>query len=892
MTTKGYRGSYTLKKSNTQIEWTPELLEELSKCSSDPIYFAENHMKIVNVDHGLITLPLYDYQSEIINTVHKERYTVAECARQSGKALPLDTAIPSPLGWTTMKDLKPGDKIFDEAGKETTVRSISKIFENHDCFRITFDDGSIVDADADHLWVVERSNRSKRQIKIKKLTTKELFHDTVSKTDSRGKLQSKWKIPVAKAVQYGNKEIRIDPYLLGLWLGDGESASGRITCHINDLEHYKKEFPAFEFSENHEKRNNSVYTGTVYGLSKELRSYNLLKNKHIPPDYLFNDIRTRQSVLQGLLDSDGTIEKSGRICLCLSYNKNPQLIEDAHELILSLGIKVQRKEYNKTNSVRLYFMCPKEKFVLFRLPRKNEKQKNSHVRAYKTEYRYIRKIEKIDSVPTKCIEVENDSHLFLCSKFFIPTHNTTALTAYVLWYILFNSTKTVAILANKGETAREILGRIQLAYENLPHWLQQGVVEWNKGSFELENGSRVLAGATTKASARGYSINLLIIDECAFVENWDFFWTSVYPTISSGQTTKVLLVSTVNGLNHFWKITSHARDKKNWNGFNLISVPWWRVPNRDEEWKRQTLAAMNFDEDKFRQEYENAYLGSSGTLIAGWKLEDLTNNWKTLPIQKQLGISMYKKPEKHKTYVGIADVSRGKGLDYSALQIIDISQMPYEQVLVFRDNMTTPADFAEIINRVGKQYNSCPILIEVNDIGAQTADTLYFDYEYENVLFTESAGRAGKRITLSYKGNGTDRGIRTTKTVKAVGCSMLKLLIEQNQLQIYDSDTIHELSTFSKKNNSYEAEPGNNDDLVMCLVLFGWLSEQVYFKDLTDINTLMKLKERTAEETENEMLPFGFISNGNSEAEEIVEKLELSKEENWTVVDDYSRWTV
>jgi hypothetical protein len=427
---------------------------------------------------------------------------------------------------------------------------------------------------------------------------------------------------------------------------------------------------------------------------------------------------------------------------------------------------------------------------------------------------------------------------------------TTAITCIVLHYILFNENKTVAILANKAETAREILSRIQLAYEHLPKWMQQGVIEWNKGSFELENGSRVIAAATSSNNIRGYAINLLIIDEAAFIEGWDKFFTSVLPTITSGQTTKIVLISTVNGLNHFYKITSLARQGQ--NNYKLISIPWQAVPGRDLKWKQDTLAAMNFDEDRFAQEFENRYLGSSGTLISGTKLQQLVPQ---VPLSNKNGLSLYQKPIVGHSYFAVADVSRGKGLDYCALQVIDVTMMPYQQVCVFRDNTTTPADFAEICNRIGKEYNTAGILVEINDIGQQTADTLYFDYEYEHVLHTASAGSAGKRITMQY-GKGIDRGIRTTKTVKNVGCSMLKLLIEGDQLLVHDFDTIQELATFSKKNNSYAAEEGCHDDLVMCLVLFAWVTEQRYFKEATDISTLIKLREIKDEQLMQDLIAF------------------------------------
>jgi hypothetical protein len=276
----------------------------------------------------------------------------------------------------------------------------------------------------------------------------------------------------------------------------------------------------------------------------------------------------------------------------------------------------------------------------------------------------------------------------------------------------------------------------------------------------------------------------------------------------------------------------------------------------------------------------NEYLGSSGTLIAGWKLKELTGK---LPIQDHLNIKQYEVPIKDHTYVMLADVSRGKGLDYSAIQILDVTEMPYRQVLVFRDNFITPVDFTEILHRFGKQYNTACALIEVNDIGQQVAESLYFDFEYDNILFTESAGSKGKRITQSYKSEATDRGIRTTKTVKSIGCSMLKLLIEQNQLIIVDYDTINELSTFSKKGASYEAEAGCHDDLVMCLVLFAWLTNTSFFKDLTDINTLIKLRDRKEEELENELTPFGFLSDG-IESDEDSSTFTFDRD-NWMYVD-------
>lgn len=437
---------------------------------------------------------------------------------------------------------------------------------------------------------------------------------------------------------------------------------------------------------------------------------------------------------------------------------------------------------------------------------------------------------------------------------------STTTCAFILWYILFHADKTVALLANKGDTAREILGRVQLAYQHLPKWLQQGVSEWNKGSFVLENNSRVIAAATSASAIRGYTINLLFIDEAAHIDNWDEFFTSVYPTISSGAESKIILVSTPNGLNHFYSVWVNAQENR--NGYNPILVNWQSVPGRDEKWKTDTLAGMNFDLEKFDQEMNCEFLGSSGTLIAGWKLKELVHQ---APMVEKEGLIQYFQPEKNHVYMIVCDVSRGKGLDYSAFQLVDVTKMPYQQTCVYRNNAVTPIDYAEVIHRVATAYNNASVLVEINDIGEQVSNSLHYDFGYEHILFTENAGRSGKRITSGFGGKSADKGIRTTKIVKSVGCSILKLLVEQNQFIVNDFHTINELSTFSKKGKSYEAEPGKHDDLVMCLVLFAWLSDQEYFKDYTNINTLHSLRDKTEEDIEQDMAPFGFFDDGRRE---------------------------
>ena len=455
---------------------------------------------------------------------------------------------------------------------------------------------------------------------------------------------------------------------------------------------------------------------------------------------------------------------------------------------------------------------------------------------------------------------------------------TTTATAVILHYILFNEFKTVAILANKGDAAREVLSRVKLAYEALPKWLQQGINEWNKGNIELENGCKVLAGTTSSSAIRGKSINFLYLDEVAFIEGFDEFFASVYPTISSGESTKLLMTSTPNGLNHFWKTCKGA--KEGTNGYEYVEVMWYDVPGRDEKWKQETLEALDHDEEKFNQEFCCQFLGSSGTLISSAKLKELVYS---KPIYERDGLCQYTAPEKDKIYAMVVDVSRGKGLDYSTFTVIDVTSMPYKQVCTFRDNYIGPVDFSSIIYRVGTSYNQAFVLVEINDIGEQVSDTLQMDFGYENLLWTESAGRSGKRISSGF-GKASDKGIRTTKSVKAVGCSMLKMLIEQNQLILSDFNTIQELSRFSKKGNSYEAESGSHDDLAMNLVLFSWLTDQTFFKEMTDINTLHKLREKTEEQIQEDLLPFGFIADGASSNQVDVEP------GGWIPANENDRW--
>ena len=437
---------------------------------------------------------------------------------------------------------------------------------------------------------------------------------------------------------------------------------------------------------------------------------------------------------------------------------------------------------------------------------------------------------------------------------------TETFRAFIIHYILFNPFKTVALLADKAETAQEILEKLQISYMNLPSWLQQGVTTFNKRKFVLENGSRVISSATGPKAARGYTVHCLVIDECAHCEHWDEFYASVYPTISEFKESKIIMSSTPFGLNHFYKFWEESKQGK--NEFKRHFVTWDMVPGRDEVWRKNALESLGNDFEKFDQEFCCSFLGSSGTLIGGWKLKQMVSQ---TPLYQHDGLFQYQLPEEKRKYAMSCDVSHGKGLDYSAFHVIDVTEMPYRQVCVFHSNRITPTDYAKIIYSTAMNYNEALLLIEVNDIGAQVAEIVQWDHGYENIVMTATEGN--KKVVVSGWGGRQaiiDKGVRTTLPLKNIGCALIKLLIEQDKLIINHEKTIVEFATFSKKNKSYEAEEGKHDDLVMALVLFAWLSGQQYFKEFTDLDPLAFLRDKTDEELLEELLPFGFIDRGTS----------------------------
>lgn len=483
------------------------------------------------------------------------------------------------------------------------------------------------------------------------------------------------------------------------------------------------------------------------------------------------------------------------------------------------------------------------------------------------------KIVSVDEglIPFRMYEFQKElvnkfhNNRFNIAKLPRQTGKSTVVVSYLLHYALFNDSANIGILANKASTARDLLGRLQTAYENLPKWLQQGVIVWNKGSMELENGSKIMAASTSASAVRGMSFNIIFLDEFAFVPNHiaDDFFSSVYPTISSGQRTKVIIISTPYGMNHFYKLWVDAQNKR--NNYIWTEVHWSEVPGRDAKWKEETI--KNTSERQFTQEFECEFLGSVDTLISASKLRSLVFD---TPISSNKGLDIYEKPQDKSEYIITADVSRGIGGDYSAFIVFDITTVPYKIVAKYRSNEIKPMLFPNIINDLARAYNNAYVLCEVNDVGDQVASILNYDLEYPNVLMCSMRGRAGQIVGQGFSGMKTQLGVKMSITVKKIGCANLKAIIEDDKLLFRDYEIISELTTFIQKKQSFEADDGFHDDLVMCLVIFSWLAVQDYFREMTDNDVRQRIYEEQKNQIEQDMSPFGFIVTGLEGDEGIV----------------------
>ena len=539
---------------------------------------------------------------------------------------------------------------------------------------------------------------------------------------------------------------------------------------------------------------------------------------------------------------------------------------------------------------QVYLNNPQLKAAGVKIPFTQE-QVQEFVKCAKDPIYFIKTYCKIISLDKGLINFEMFGYQ---EKFVLDMHNnnriismqprqmgkTQTVAAYILHYVLFNSHKTVAILANKAAAAREILARFQLMYENLPKWLQQGVTTWNKGDIELENGSKVFTAATSGAGIRGKSVNFLYVDEAAIIPNTvaEDFFTSTYPTISSGTTTKIVLTSTPLGYNHFWKFWNEAVEKI--NGFVPVEVKYWEHPDRDEKWAEQQRQLLG--DLKFNQEVLCAFLGSSLTLIRSDVIGRLSP---MRPVYSKDGLDVFEEPIPGHSYVAVVDTAKGVGGDYSAFSVIDITEVPYKQVAKYRDNKISPLLYPNIINKVSTDYNKAYVLVEINS-SEQVPTILYTELEYENILFVNRTSR-GQSVTGGFGGGAVQLGVNTDKKIKRIGCTNFKSLVEENKLLIRDIDTIAEISTFIEVKGSYAADDGYHDDLVMPLVLFGWLVSNSYFKELNNVNIRTAMYEAHIRQIEDELTPFGFYDDGGIIEETIsIQSTKTPQKDNYSLTAD------
>lgn len=911
---RGYNGNSLIKRAGVKVHWTREMLEEYNRCAEDPDYFVSRYVKVIDVDRGLVAFEPRGYQSRMIQSFHKNRFTILATCRRAGKCVDGATEVTVRLfdSQPTRVRIVSLFEFFNTLNKHRTVLTESFVEE---VLELVFQSNEKAKKEFIGAWrrsphKASLTRRYRRQTKPREAyyertlcsassPKQDVHREQFSHEDELSLLWEEARSTPERILERTslNRNKRKDKESVLSYVGDAR-ASGK---NRQDAEKEKSSRGEDEATTSRPREKRRAIEEAKRVLEDARSSHEghdafstasrtpITESKRKEKDGGAQEEDWRRSQRKERLSRNETEDKqSGQESQGKVY-----LYRDQDEDVSSGQEKVGERE-----SVECFFLeiLTDSDFQPASFLYKTEPLQTLRIIAGEREITCasehllfnesgevfardlsigdevvtvdgLARVESIEEVHSRRlydVSIEHPDHRFYSSGFL--SHNSTAVCAYILHYILFNAQKTVALLANKGETARELLGLVQIAYQNLPKWLQQGVVAFNKGSFVLENGSRVIAAATSSDAIRGYSISLLYIDELAFIDNWEEFSASVLPTITTGKQTKIIFCSTPNGLNHFYDYWCEAVDGK--NGFEPIMVKWREVPGFDDEWKDKTLGILNWDLQKFAQEYEVEFVGSSGTLILGGKLQLLREQVKRRDyVMGDGGLITYLLPEKESKYVIVADVGEGKGLDYTAAHVVDVTSLPYRQAATFRSNQITATDFAETIFRLAKAYNDAYVLVEHENLGPVVTEHLWNSLDYENVISTSAGGPSGKKVTFAC-GPGVDRGLKMTRSVKSIGCSLLKLLIEQDQLDISDAETVNELMTFSKQDSrGYRAEPGKHDDLVMALVVFAWLSSQHFFSSETSNETIGALRDRSNEEIDSFLVPFGFIHDGVEDAE-------------------------
>jgi hypothetical protein len=823
-----YKGNENLLRGDAQIKWNPEMIDEFEKCTKNILHFAENYFFINTIDDGKKKIELYKYQKKLLRAFRDNRFNIILSSRQSGKALALDTPIPTPNGFVKMGDLKDNDNIYGLDGKIYNVTKAHDILYDRDCYKITFDNGEEIVADAEHLWYTQTKTDRKRKYDKKGSvkTTKEIFNTLFNKQK-----EPNHRIPMClNGINYNKKELPIDPYILGLWLGDGATDGSRITVGKRDIEDTVKilenneQFKILKIQEDKKgvfALNLTNENRKVDSLHTILRTNNFLGNKHIPESYLLSSREQRLELLKGLMDSDGYITPKGHAYF---YNTNLKLVKEVQKLITSLGYKSFYKEkIAKINGVEcglvgsVYFK-PRELVVKlsFKVNRlKNNISKISE--SSRNQFHYIKDIQKIESVPVRCITVDSPDSLYLCGNTLIPTHNTTTITIYALWIVCFQSDKRITIVANKESTAKEIFSRIKMSFEELPVWMKPSVKSWRKDGFQLGNDSEIKVSTSSSSGPRGSTSNLLIIDEMAHCPNevMQELWKSAIPIISSSKKSQIVVISTPNGTdNKFYELYKESQKEK--SSWHLETVNWYDVPGRDEEWKRETLSLLNNNMDDFEQEYCNRFHEPGKTAIDPDLLKSLQEQCREPIYVMDSGCyKIFEAPNPSGLYVVGVDVGEGIGRSNTVAQIIDVSDLTnIKQVGVYACNTISPYHFGTRLMGILEDWGRPPVLVENNNNGQQVLDVLNHAHNYESIVsydiqgskFYNKENRLGIYNHTNTKYKGVVNFRYWTNSLKAV--------------RYNDLDTLLEMETFVKMPNFTfsKRKDTDKDDRIMSMI--------------------------------------------------------------------------
>jgi hypothetical protein len=897
-----YRGDKNVPKEDAQFEWTPKMVKELKKCKENIIHFAENHFWIVNLDRGKMKIELYKAQKKALKSLADNRFVCVLASRQCGKALALDTPILTKDGWSTMGQLKDGDTIYGSNGQFVRVLKAHEPLYNRNCYEVVFDNGEKIVADEEHLWFTQtRKDRHKKDTGSVK-TTKEIL-DTLLTHGG----EPNHRIPMSMTgVESEIKDLPIEPYILGFWLGDGTTDTGTITVGDRDLpeiinllnesvqfdqitcKRYKQQSTFVNITCSEKKRSKSLIS--------ILKENNLHKNKHIPEIYFQSSREQRLELLKGLMDSDGYIDSRGYANF---YNTNLELVKQVRELVESLGYKVTDKKFiPKLNGVEcsecgIVIFKPRELVckLSFKTKRiKVEPQINNSKK--RTHYHYIKKITPVKSVPVRCITVNSEDSLYLAGKQLIPTHNTTITTIYALWNTCFFDDQRVIIVANKENTAINIFKRIRMAYELLPNYLKPGVKEYGKTGVTFANGSSIGISTTTSTAARGDTASILCIDEAAFIDPhfMEEFWKSVIPIVSSGKKTKIFMVSTPNGTgNKFYEIYSGA--EKETNGWHAERIDWWDVPGRGEKWRKQMVAALGSDE-AFQQEFGNTFLDAGNSAVGASVIERYKENKKPV-IWRGEGDAyrVFELPDPSKLYVVGVDVGEGIGRASSVAQVLDVTDLTeIKQVAVYGTNVVEPYHYANKLVCLAGQWGNPPLLVERNNCGGQVIDALFHKHMYERIVSCSKLANTGSFSNTRHL------GILSHNNLRFAGVANMRYWVNFLQtVYINDMDTIKELETFIRYPNGTYRKKNDNfyDDRVMSLVwaLFALepeICEQIFqVEQYDDQNKPLKILDNGFYEIQKELYGVkelnnldtstGLMTNESEKYEPLISQRELEK---------------